>query len=97
MEKMFAMFKRQVFDPSKLLNDLQVHMTCLELCKVSRDNKIGYYDSYKNGSHTYDLEILKAKKFLTISLVEMADEAENRLQTVGTSLGTHLQFVETYY
>ena len=76
---MLAMFKRQVFDHSKVLNDLQVHMTCLELYKkVSRDNKIGYYDSYKNGSHTYDLEIVKAKKFLKISWAKMVDEVEKR-------------------
>ena len=55
-EKKLAFIKKQVFDPSSQLNKVKVHMANLEWYKkVAKDNKIGYYDSYKNVSHMSDL------------------------------------------
>ncbi len=97
-EKKLVFMKKQVFDPSKELNDMKVRMAYLEWYrKLSKDNKIGYYDNYKNASHTSDLEITKHMKALTCYWEQIVDEAEKRPQTVGTSLRTRWLFAGTNY
>ena len=97
-EKKLALFKKQVFDPSTQLNQVKVHMTNLEWYKkVAKDNKIGYYDSYKNVSHMSDLDVVKDMKTLTCYWEELVNEAEKRPQTVGASLQTRWLFGGTNY
>ncbi|XP_030954040.1 senescence-associated carboxylesterase 101-like isoform X2 [Quercus lobata] len=97
-EKKLALFKKQVFDPSMQLNKVKVHMAKLEWYKkVAKDKKIGYYDSYKNVSHTSDLDVVKDMKTLTCYWEELVDEAEKRPQTVGASLRTRWLFGGTNY
>uniref|UniRef100_A0A7N2KZ47 Senescence-associated carboxylesterase 101 n=1 Tax=Quercus lobata TaxID=97700 RepID=A0A7N2KZ47_QUELO len=82
-EKKLALFKKQVFDPSMKLNKVKVHMANLEWYKkVAKDNKIGYYDSYKNESHTSDLDVVIHMKTLTCYWEELVNEVEKRPQTV---------------
>ncbi|KAL0014240.1 hypothetical protein SO802_001309 [Lithocarpus litseifolius] len=97
-EKKLALFKKQVFDPSTQLNQVKIHMANLEWYKkVAKDNKIGYYDSYKNVSHTSDLDVVKDMKILTCYWEELVNEAEKRPQTVGASLRTRWLFGGTNY
>ena len=97
-EKKLALFKKKVFDPSTQLNKVKVHMANLEWYKkVAKDKKIGYYDSYKNVSHTSDLDVVKDMKTLTCYWEELVDEAEKRPQTVGASLRTRWLFGGTNY
>ncbi|KAK4603820.1 hypothetical protein RGQ29_012366 [Quercus rubra] len=97
-EKKLALSKKQVFDPSTRLNQVKVHMANLEWYKkVAKDNKIGYYDSYKNVSHTSDLHVVKEMKTLTCYWEELVNEAEKRPQTVGASLRTRWLFGGTNY
>jgi len=92
------MFKKQVFDPSTQLNQAKVHMANLEWYKkVAKDNKIGYYDSYKNESHTSDLDVVIHMKTLTCYWEELENEVEKRPQTVGASLQTGWLFGGTNY
>ncbi|KAL4653572.1 hypothetical protein ACB092_01G313900 [Castanea dentata] len=97
-EKKLAWSKKQVFDPSTELNQVKVHMANLEWYKkVAKDKKIGYYDSYKNVSHTRDLDVIKDMKTLTCYWEELVNEAEKRPQTVGASLRTRWLFGGTNY
>ena len=97
-EKKLALFKKQVFDPSMKLNKVKVHMANLEWYKkVAKDNKIGYYDSYKNESHTSDLDVVIHMKTLTCYWEELVNEVEKRPQTVGASLRTGWLFGGTNY
>nr|XP_023873201.1 senescence-associated carboxylesterase 101-like [Quercus suber]POE84898.1 senescence-associated carboxylesterase 101 [Quercus suber] len=97
-EKKLALFKKQVFDPSMKLNKVKVHMANLEWYKkVAKDNKIGYYDSYKNESHTSDLDVVIHTKTLTCYWEELVNEVEKRPQTVGASLRTGWLFGGTNY
>ncbi|KAM4124983.1 hypothetical protein ACB094_01G274100 [Castanea mollissima] len=97
-EKKLALSKKQVFDPSTKLNQVKVHMANLEWYKkVAKDKKIGYYDSYKNVSHTSDLDVIKDMKTLTCYWEELVNEAEKRPQTVGASLRTRWLFGGTNY
>ena len=97
-QEKLALIKKQVFDPSTRLNQVKVHMANLEWYKkVAKDKKIGYYDSYKNVSHTSDLDVIKDMKTLTCYWEELVNEAEKRPQTVGASLRTRWLFGGTNY
>ena len=42
-----AILNKQAFDPTRVLNEIKVFMAYLEQYKkVSKDNRIGYYDRY---------------------------------------------------
>ena len=97
-EKKLAESKAQVFDPSKKLNDRKVHMTHLEWYKKESKNiKIGYYDSYKNGIHRRDIDVVNHKKILTLYWKEMVDEAEKKPQKEGASFRTKSLYAGTNY
>ena len=90
--------KRQLFDPSKELNEMKVLMAYLEWYKKnSKDKKTGYYDNYKNGSHTSDFDITKYKRALNNYWVDMVDEAEKKPQKEGASFRTRWLFAGTNY
>ena len=96
-EKKLVMLKRQVFNPSTELNDMKIRMAYLEWYKKwSKDNKNGYYDNYKNASHTSDLEITKHMKALACYWEQIVDEPEKRPH-VGASLCSRWHFAGTNY
>ena len=97
-----AILNKQAFDPTRVLNEIKVFMAYLEQYKkVSKDNRIGYYDIYKIknliGMTTTDMDLVKYKKSLTSYWEEMVDQAEKRPQTVGHSLRTRSLFGGTNY
>ena len=97
-EKKLVFMRKQGFNSSKELNDMKVLMAYLEWYKkMSKDKKTGYYDNYKNGSHTSDFEITKHKRALNNYWVEMVDEAEKRPQKEGASFRTQWFFAGTNY
>ncbi|KAK7842126.1 senescence-associated carboxylesterase 101 [Quercus suber] len=94
-EKIVAISNKQAFDPTKGLNEIKVYMAYLEQYKkVSKDDRIGYYDRYKNVIDTSNIDLVKHKKILTLYWEEMVDQAEKRPQTVGASLRTRSLFGE---
>ena len=97
-EKVNAILKEEAFDPTRRLNEIKVNMAYLEQYKkLSKDNRIGYYDRYKIGSNTSDIVLEKHKKTLTCYWEYMVDQAEKRPQTEGTSLRTRSLFGGTNY
>nr|XP_023895081.1 senescence-associated carboxylesterase 101-like isoform X1 [Quercus suber] len=97
-EKIVAISNKQAFDPTKGLNEIKVYMAYLEQYKkVSKDDRIGYYDRYKNIIDTSNIDLVKHKKILTLYWEEMVDQAEKRPQTVGASLRTRSLFGGTNY
>ena len=97
-EKIMAILNKQAFDPTKGLNEIKVYMAYLEQYKkVSKDEKAGYYDRYKNVTDTSNINLVKHKKILTCYWEEMVDQAEKRPQTVGASLRTRSLFGGTNY
>ena len=97
-----AISNQLAFNPTKGLNNIKVYMAYLEQYKkVSKDNRTGYYDRYKIGSHIgsnmNDIDLVKYKKTLTCYYEEMVDQAEKRPQIVGHSLHTHSLFKGTNY
>ena len=82
-----VILNKQAFDPTKGLNEIKVFMAYLEQYKkVSKDNRIGYYDRYKIknliGMTKTDMDLVKYKKSLTSYQEEMVDQAEKRPQTL---------------
>ena len=96
-EKVMAISNR-AFDPTKGLNEIKVYMAYLEQYKkVSKDDRVGYYDRYKNVINTSNIDLVKHKKILTCYWEEMVDQAEKRPQTVSASLRTRSLFGVTNY
>ena len=96
--KMMAFLNQQAFDPFKGLNDIKVYMAYLEQYKkVAKDEKVGYYDRYKNKLGTSDIKVEEHMRRLTCYWEEMVDQAEKRPQTVGASLRTRSLFGGTNY
>ena len=90
--------KGQGFDPSKKLNEIKINMAFFEWYKKFFKQKgIGYYDSYKNGSSTSDIDVIRFKKILTSYWEEMVDEAEKKPQKEGASFRTRWLFAGTNY
>ena len=97
-EMKLVILKRLVYDPSKELNDMKVRMAFLEWYKkVSKDNKTGYYDNYKNPSRTSDFDITMHMKALTCYWEKVVDEAKKRPQTVSATLCTRWLFAGSNY
>ena len=97
-EKIVAILNKQAFDPTKGLNEIKVYMAYLEQYKkVSKDDRVGYYDRYKNVINTSNIDLVKHKKILTCYWEEMVDQAEKRPQTVSASLRTRSLFGGTNY
>ena len=101
-EKAMAILNKQAFDPTRVLNEIKVFMAYLEQYKkVSKDNRIGYYDIYKIknliGMTTTDMDLVKYKKSLTSYWEEMVDQVEKRPQTIGHTLCTRSLFGGTNY
>ena len=97
-EKKLVFMKKQVFDPSKELNDMKVLLAYQEWYKKwSKNNKNGYYDNYKNPSRTSDFDITKHMKALTCYWEKVVDEAKKRPQTIGATLRTRWLFAGTNY
>ena len=82
-----VILNKQAFDPTKGLNEIKVYMAYLEQYKkVSKDDRVGYYDRYKNVIDTSNIDLVKHKKILICYWEEMADQAKKRPQIVGASL-----------
>ncbi|KAM4072957.1 hypothetical protein ACB094_11G179100 [Castanea mollissima] len=97
-EKMVAILKEKAFDPTRGLNEKKVLMAYLEQYKkVSKDERVGYYDRYKNGNDRSDIKLVEYIRGLTCYWEEMVDQAEKRPQTVGASLRTRSLFGGTNY
>ena len=93
-----AYLNQQAFDPTRGLNDIKVYMAYLEQYKkVSKDERVGYYDRYKNKLDTSDIKVEEHMRRLTYYWEEMVDQAEKRPQTVGASLRTRSLFGGTNY
>ena len=76
-----AVLNKQAFDPTGGLNEIKVYMAYLEQYKkVSKDDRVGYYDRYKNVIDTSNIDLVKHKKILTCYWEEMADQAEKGLR-----------------
>ncbi|KAL2528812.1 Senescence-associated carboxylesterase [Forsythia ovata] len=101
--KKFLIRKRNVFDPSKKLNDRKVDMAYLEWYKKVAEDEGGYYDSYKNGqSGSRDdirsrEEIIKRHRILTQYWKKIVSEVQKMPQEVGVSLRRRWLYSGTNY
>ncbi|KAL0014238.1 hypothetical protein SO802_001307 [Lithocarpus litseifolius] len=85
-EKVMAILDKQAFDPTRRLNEIKVFMAYLEQYKkVSKDNRIGYYDRYKIknliGMNTTDMDLAHVEEALIscklLSSGESSDEEKD--------------------
>ncbi|KAK7826614.1 senescence-associated carboxylesterase 101 [Quercus suber] len=96
--KIKAILNQQAFDPTRGLNDIKVYMAYLEQYKkVSKEERVGYYDRYKSKLDASDIKVEEYMRRLTCYWEEMVDQAEKRPQTVGASLRTRSLFGGTNY
>ncbi|XP_027153539.1 senescence-associated carboxylesterase 101 isoform X1 [Coffea eugenioides] len=95
--------RRNIFDPTKKLNDIKIDMTYLEWYKKVSIEQGGYYDSYKlwrwksrdeiKSRH----EIMKRKRILTRYWRGIVDEAEQMPQKEGWAFRTRGLYAGTNY
>ncbi|KAG4969825.1 hypothetical protein JHK85_036246 [Glycine max] len=98
LEKEVIFQKGNKFDPSKKLNVMKIEMAKLEWYKkYSKNNKIGYYDSFKRGISTSDLDVVQCQKTLRNYWIDMVAEAELKPQTEGAAFRTRWLFGGTNY
>ncbi|XP_075636520.1 senescence-associated carboxylesterase 101-like isoform X2 [Castanea sativa] len=76
-------------NPSKTLNEIKIRMAYFEWYKkYCKEKRIGYYDSFKNGSSKTDIEVVKFKTILTRYWEGEVDEAEKKPQKEGAPFRT---------
>ncbi|XP_027073715.2 senescence-associated carboxylesterase 101 [Coffea arabica] len=95
--------RRNIFDPTKKLNDIKIDMAYLEWYKKVSVEQGGYYDSYKlwrwksrdeiKSRH----EIMKRKRILTRYWRGIVDEAEQMPQKEGLAFRTRGLYAGTNY
>lgn len=89
LEEIFIHQKKISFYPSKKLNDVKVHMAQLEWFKMATKNQqIGYYDSYKNMNTPVDHEVVQFHNKLTIYWEKMVEEVQMKPQKEGAAFRT---------
>ncbi|KAF7802872.1 senescence-associated carboxylesterase 101-like [Senna tora] len=97
-EMIYILKKRKVFDPSRKLNDVKINMAQLEWYKkISKTHKRGYYDSFKKGESTSDLDTVTFIKTLNNYWRDMVAEAEMKPQKEGTKFRTRWLYAGTNY
>lgn len=98
LEERFFLQKRILFDPSKKLNDRKVDMAQLEWYKKkSKNEQIGYYDSFKNMNFPDDYDVNQFHKRLTFYWEKMVEEAEMKPQKEGAAFRTRWLYAGTTY
>lgn len=91
--------KRNVYDPSKKLNDMKINMAQLEWYKkIPEAVKIGYYDCYKNNQNPVrESNVTKYKKKLTNYWEDGVAEAKKRPRKQGEIMSTRWLYGGTNY
>ncbi|WJX37091.1 hypothetical protein P8452_24899 [Trifolium repens] len=98
LEEIFIQQNKELFEPSKKLNDMKVHMAQLEWYKKETKNQqIGYYDSYKNMSSPFDHNVIEFHRMLTNYWEKMVEEAEMKPQKDGAAFRTRWLYGGTTY
>nr|XP_048327592.1 senescence-associated carboxylesterase 101-like [Ziziphus jujuba var. spinosa] len=90
--------KKKASDLSTELNDMKINMVQLEWYKkFCKDEKTGYYDTYKNKKYEWDINVQEFKKKLTNYWIDKVKEAESKPQKEGASLRTRWLGAGTNY
>ncbi|CAK8566106.1 unnamed protein product [Lathyrus sativus] len=98
LEEKFIQQKKISFDPSKKLNDIKIYMAYLEWYKKETKNQqIGYYDSYKNINTPFDQDVVEFHRKLTIYWEKMVEEVEMKPQKEGAAFRTRWLYGGTTY
>ncbi|CAL0321780.1 unnamed protein product [Lupinus luteus] len=98
LEVKFIMDKRTSFDPSRRLNVLKKDMAQLEWYKKKTKNQgIGYYDSFRNMYSHFDHDVIGFQKNLTKYWEKMVEEAEMKPQKEGSQFRTRWLYAGTNY
>jgi len=98
LEEIFIHQKKISFYPSKKLNDVKVHMAQLEWYKkATKNQQIGYYDSYKNMNTPVDHEVVQFHNKLTIYWEKMVEEVQMKPQKEGAAFRTRWLYGGTTY
>ncbi|XP_059452082.1 senescence-associated carboxylesterase 101-like isoform X2 [Corylus avellana] len=96
-EREWLFRRREAYD-SKVLNEMKVNMAQLEWYKkFSEDEKIGYYDMFKNPYVSRNNTVERFKKSLTCYWIDMVDEKEKMPQRKGAAFATRFLFSGTNY
>nr|XP_015879210.2 senescence-associated carboxylesterase 101-like isoform X2 [Ziziphus jujuba var. spinosa] len=86
------------FDPSKKLNDIKVNMVYLECYKKwAKDQKTGYYDTYKKSMYEVDAMVKHYKKALTNYWIYMVNEVKIKPQKEGADFQSRWLYAGTTY
>ncbi|KAG4383364.1 hypothetical protein GLYMA_13G069000v4 [Glycine max] len=98
LENKFIYQKRVKFYPSKKLNVMKIEMSKLGWYKrYCKNHNIGYYDSFKRGITTSDLDAIQCQQSLRNYWIDMVEEAEMKPQTEGAAFCTRWLFGGTNY
>jgi hypothetical protein len=98
LEERFILQKRMSFDPTRKLNEMKVHMAQLEWYKKETKNQqVGYYDSYKNLNSPFDHDVVQFHKKLTSYWEKMVEEVEMKPQKEGAAFRTRWLYGGTTY
>ncbi|KAK7266193.1 hypothetical protein RIF29_18835 [Crotalaria pallida] len=98
LEDKFINLRRTLFDPSMKLNVMKLDMAQLEWYKIkTRNQGIGYYDSYKNFYSQWDHDVVRFQKNLTLYWEKMVEEAELKPQKEGAAFRGRWLYAGTNY
>ena len=98
LEQVFIIQKKTSFDPSKKLNEMKKNMALLEWYKKkTKNNHIGYYDSFKNKNEQFDHDVVEIHRKLTNYWEKMVEEAELKPQREGAAFRYRWLFGGTTY
>ncbi|CAL0298982.1 unnamed protein product [Lupinus luteus] len=98
LEDKFITLRKTSFDPSKKLNGLKKDMAQLEWYKKETKNEgVGYYDSFRNMCSQWDLDVIGFRKNLTRYWKKMVEEADMKPQKDGAQFRTRWLYAGTNY
>ncbi|KAH1100207.1 hypothetical protein GYH30_035388 [Glycine max] len=98
IQQKFIFPRRVIIYPAKKLNEMKVHMAQLEWYKKKTKNqRIGYYDSYKNMNSPMDNDVIYYHKMLTNYWEEMVEEVEMKPQKEVAAFHTRWLYGGTNY
>ncbi|XP_019427196.1 PREDICTED: LOW QUALITY PROTEIN: senescence-associated carboxylesterase 101-like [Lupinus angustifolius] len=98
LEEKFITLRKTSFDPSRKLNVLKKDMAQLEWYKKKTKNEgVGYYDSFRNMYSQWDHDIIGFHKNLTRCWEKMVEEADMEPQKEGAQFRSRWLYAGTNY
>ncbi|PWA57594.1 alpha/Beta hydrolase fold protein [Artemisia annua] len=82
--------RKSRYDPARKLNDVKLHMVCMERYMMTRRPTVSYYDTYKNAKNIKEIEnqqeVVKSQRYLNQYWSDFVEKKNQMPQEEGANL-----------